>query len=113
VGKDLKSELQEVMGGGGQLAPGGTAAVLTRPSGLDLELATRIVRQIPLDSINRDLGAIAAREVADELQRHGLKAADIASLPDLPQLVARRLVARLVRSDEFARSFTQHLLMRS
>ena len=82
--KDLKTQLENVFGGGGQVAPGGTSAVLTRPSGIDMELATQVLRQVQLDVVQRDLGAIMAREVANELERHGLKPSDFAELPDFP-----------------------------
>lgn len=112
MAKDLKAQLKEVFGGGGQVAPGGTGAVLTRPSGIDMELAAQVLRKVSLDSISRDLGAIAAREVANELDRHGLKPSDFADLPDFPLVVAKRIVARLTKSEEFAKSFRQYLGMR-
>ena len=112
MAKNLKSQLAEVFGGGGQVAPGGTGAVLTQPSGIDMELASQVLRQVSLDAVNRDLGVIAAREVADELERQGLRAADFANLPDFPAVVARRIVARLSRSESFAEAFRQHLGMR-
>lgn len=112
MSKDIKSQLEDVFGGGGQVAPGGTGAVLTRPSGIDLEIATQVLRQVALDSIDRDLGAVAAREVANELERHGLKPADFAHLPDFPPIVAQRIVSRLVKSEEFARAFRKYLGMR-
>lgn len=112
MSKDLKAQLEDVFGGGGQMAPGGTGAVLTRPSGIDMELAQQILRQVALDAIMRDLGAVAAREVADELTRHGLKPSDFVNLPDFPSIAAKRIVARLAQSEEFARAFRKYLGMR-
>lgn len=109
---NLKDQLMEVFGGGGQVAPGGTAAILVRPSTIDMELAAQVVKRTSMDRVCRDLGAVAAREVADELQRQGLKPADFATLEDLPQVVAKRIAVRLLRSEEFSRSFLQHLGMR-
>lgn len=110
--KDLKDQLEDVFGGGGQVAPGGTGAVLTKPSGIDMELATQLLKQMSLDAVFRDLGAVAAREVADEMDRHALKPSDFANLPDFPMVVAKRIVARLVGSEEFSRSLQKYLGMR-
>jgi hypothetical protein len=109
---DLQHQLEDVFGGGGQVAPGGTGAVLTRPSALSMEVAAQAVKSMPLDQIYRDLGAIAARVVADELESRALRPADYASLPDLPGVVAKRITGYVLRSDEFSRSFLQHLSSR-
>jgi hypothetical protein len=109
---ELERQLTEVFGGGMNVAPGGTGAVLTRPSKLSMGVAEQAVRGMPLDGVYRDLGAVAARVLADELEARSLRAADYANLPDLPKVVAKRLVGYLLRSEEFARSFSEHLSAR-
>lgn len=109
---ELKRRLEEIFGGNMNVAPGGTGAVLTRPSKLSLEVTQQVVRAMPLDGVYRDIGAVAARFVADELERNSLRAADYANLPDLPEVVAKRIVGHLLRSEEFARSFSEHLSAR-
>lgn len=110
--RDFKTQLEDVFGGGGQVAPGGTAAVLTSPSKIDRELVAQVVKQVPLDAICKDIGAVAAREIANALQQYGLRPADFTDQPDLPAMVAKRIVGRLIRSEEFSRSFTKYLSMR-
>lgn len=108
----LREQLVEVFGGDMNVAPGGTGAVLTRPSKLSMEVAQQAVRSMPMDGLYRDVGAIAARVLADELERRSLRAADYANLPDLPKVAAKRIVGYLLRSEEFARSFSEHLSAR-
>lgn len=109
---ELERQLTEIFGGGMNVAPGGTGAVLTRPSKLSLDVAAQAVRAMPLDGVFRDLGAVAARVLADELESKALRPADYSNLPDLPKVVAKRLVGYLLRSEEFARSFAEHLAAR-
>lgn len=94
------------------VAPGGTGAILTRPSKLSLDVAAEAVKTMPLDAVYRDLGAITAQVLADELEGHSLRAADYANLPDLPKVVAKRVVGYLLRSEEFARAFSEQLAAR-
>lgn len=103
---------EDVFGSGMQTAPGGTGAVLTRPSTISLEIAKQSVQAMPLDALYRDFGAVAARVVADELESRALRAADYANLPELPGIVAKRVVGYLVRSEEFSRAFIQALSAR-
>lgn len=108
----LKRQLNEIFGGAMMAAPGGTGAVLTRPSKLSLEVAQQSVKSMPLDQVYRDLGAVSARVLADELESRALRPADYAALPELPKVVAKRLVGYLLRSEEFARAFSEHLAAR-
>jgi hypothetical protein len=108
----LERQLTEIFGGNMNVAPGGTGAVLTTPSELDLEIAGQSVKAMPLDGLYRDFGAVAARVVADELESRQLRAADYAALEELPRLVSKRIVGYLLRSDEFSRSFRRHLAAR-
>lgn len=109
---DLKRQLTEIFGGNMNVAPGGTGAVLVRPSKLSMELVQQVVKDMPLDGLYRSVGSAAASVLADELEKRALRAADYAVLPDLPKVVAKRLVGYLLRSEEFARAFTEQLSAR-
>lgn len=109
---NLKQHLIEIFGGNMNVAPGGTAAVLVRPSKLSMELAQQAVKDMPLDGLYRDVGSVAASVLADELEKRLLRPADYAVLPDLSKVVAKRIVGYLLRSEEFARSFTEQLAAR-
>jgi hypothetical protein len=110
--QELKRQLVEIFGGDMNVAPGGTGAVLIRPSQLSMEVAQQAVRSMPLDGLYRDVGAVAARILADELESRSLRAADYADLPDLPKVVAKRIVGYILRSEEFSRSFAENLSAR-
>ena len=109
---ELERQLEEVFGGDMNVAPGGTGAILTRPSKLSLDVAVQAVRAMPLDGLYRDVGAVAARVLADELEARSLRPADYANLPDLPRVAAKRIVGYLLRSDEFAQALKQGLTAR-
>lgn len=110
--RKLEQDLREVFGGGMNVAPGGTGAILTRPSKLSLDVAAEAVKTMPLDGVYRDLGTVVARALADELEGRSLRAADYADLPDLPKVAAKRVVSYLMRSDEFAQALKQGLSVR-
>jgi len=112
MNRALRQQLDEIFGASMNVAPGGTGAVLTRPSKLSLDVADQVVRRMPLDGLYRDVGAVAARVLADELEQASLRPADYADLPDLPKVVAKRIVGYLLRSEEFARSFSEYLAAR-
>lgn len=107
-----RTALLEVFGDPTNVAPVGTGAVLTRASTLDKELAEKSVEGLDLSRVFRDLGAVAARELADELERRGLKPADFSSLDGLPKRVSKRLLDNLAASEVFTKSFREHLAMR-
>lgn len=109
---ELKQQLDEIFGGDMNVAPGGTGAVLIRPSKLSLDIAREAVRGMPLDGLYRQIGVIAANTLADEMETRSLRAADYANLPDLPKVVAKRIVGYLLRSEEFARAFSDQLTAR-
>jgi hypothetical protein len=109
---DLKKQLDEVFGGNMNVVPGGTGAVLTRPSYLDMEAVTQAVRVMPLDELYRGFGAVAGKVVADQLEEMNLRPADYANLSDLSRMVAKRVVSYLLRSEEFARALKESLARR-
>jgi hypothetical protein len=112
MNKRLRQQLEDVFGTGAQTAPGGTGAILIRPSKLSMDLAAQVVREMPMDGLFQDLGAAVARVLADELEKRGLRPADYANLPDLPQVAAKRVVGYLLRSEEFVGAFTRNLTSR-
>lgn len=94
------------------VAPGGTGAVLTRPSKLSLDVARDAVRSMPLDGLYRQIGIVAANVLSDEMYQRQLRAADYANLPELPKVVAKRIVGYLLRSEVFAQAFSDQLTAR-
>jgi hypothetical protein len=77
-----------------------TAAVMNLPSGVTRELAAQAIDQIDLNRIFRDLGALVAREIADELDAMALRPADYVDLPDLPKLMAGKVSKALASVPE-------------
>lgn len=68
--------------------------------------------QVDLDGVLRDLGTVAARALADDLEQKALKPSDYAAIGDLSAVVAARIAKTLLKSEAFARAFTEQLLMR-
>jgi hypothetical protein len=110
--KKLVQQLEDVFGGGGQISPGGTGAVLVRPSQLSLDIAEQVVEEMPLKEVCWDIGAVVARIVADNLEAQRLRAADYADTPDLSKVMARRIVDKLMKSEAYSQSFSEHLAKR-
>ena len=92
--------------------PGGTGAVLTTPSKIDMEVAQAAVKEIALDEVFRDLGGVVAREAARAMERYNLKPSDYANLDDLAQILAVAVSKNVVKSEAFKTAFRQHLSMR-
>lgn len=92
--------------------PVGTGRVLTSPSRLSREKATKVCEEFPLDSVLRDLGAVAARELATALEGLNLRPADYAD-QDFQKVLAKR-IADAVKSnpDAFAKAVTEQLKLR-
>lgn len=109
---DTRRRLLEVFGAPTNVAPGGTGAVLTRPSKLDMELASKVISVIPIDRILRDLGVVAARELADEFERRGLKPSDYRNLEGVSQKIATMIAKSVTKSEVFDRALREHLGMR-
>lgn len=93
----------------GSVAP--TSKVLTTPSSDLKKQVTTLVRSIPMDKLLREVGVVAARCVAEELEAHALRPADFASL-DLGSVLAARIANKVRKSDEFADSFRAHMRRR-
>lgn len=108
----IRGQLAEIFGGNMNVAPGGTGAVLTRPSRLSMDMAQEILKAMPLDGVYREMGAVVASALADELEAKSLRPADYAELEGLSRVVAKRLVGYLLRSEEFSRGFVMRLKAR-
>jgi formate-dependent phosphoribosylglycinamide formyltransferase (GAR transformylase) len=104
--------LEDVFGIAITSEPHGTGAVLTRPSKLSFEMVDKAVRSMPMDALYRDIGAIAGQVVADQLETQRLRPADYADAPKLPDIVSRRIVGYLLRSEEFSKALRRSLRSR-
>lgn len=63
--------------------------------------------------ILKNIGIGAAKEICDELERMGLRAADYADLPDMPELVAARIGAELVKAPtDFVAALLEQMRLR-
>ena len=90
-----------------------TAQVLNLPATATKDLASQSIEQLDLDPIMRDIGAIAAREIANELQAMALRPADYVDLPDMPKIVASRIAGELVAAPPlFVQSLIEQLKLR-
>ena len=109
--KDTVRALEEVFAPIGA-GPNGTATVSTTASSLDADLVTMVAEEMDLTDILRDVGIVTARKLADELERRALKPSDFADMPELVQLLAKRLKKALADSEEFSQALYKQLKMR-
>jgi hypothetical protein len=109
---ETRRRLAEVFGDPTNVAPAGTGAILTRASKLDMEFATRVIQGMEMDRVFRDLGVVVAREMADEMERRGLKPSDYKHLEGLAQMAARRVIKNVAKSEVFEASLREHLGLR-
>lgn len=90
-----------------------TGDVLVSPSELSRRLVKKIVRELPLNNILQDLGAIVARELADFIDASALRPADYADLPDLGEVLSERVMQELGRDpDAFSEALRNQLRLR-
>jgi len=75
-----------------------TSTVLTSPSTTSTELARQLVQYVPLDPMVRAFGIVAGQMVASELTSRALRAADYASLDEIPKALLGRIV-EMVKKD--------------
>lgn len=109
---ETRRQLMEVFGDPTNVAPAGTGAVLTRPSKLDQEFAIQIVQALELDTVFRDLGAVVARELADEMESQGMKPSDYRFAEGLGQSLAKKIAKNIAKSEVFETALRLHLGMR-
>lgn len=93
--------------------PVNTGTVLTLPSTISREQALRAAHTCPLDAVFRDLGAVLARELGNELLSANLRPADYAEFGDIIPVLRDRLVRALMADpSKLASSVETHLRMR-
>jgi len=91
----------------------GTAQVLMTPSTREKQIATKAVdEELAVDLIVRDLAIVAAREVANVLERYAMRAADYADTPEMWQNALKKITNALRDREAFASTFQEHLQAR-
>lgn len=92
----------------------GTAQVLATPSDNERALAAKLVEEgLDLDLLIRDLAILSAREVANVLESHAMRAADYVSVPEMWESVLARVGRVLKKNPEaFISAFQEHLQAR-
>lgn len=108
---EVVRELRDVLGL--TEGPVNTGTVLITPSSGAHAKALHVAQHCKLDAVLRDLGAVVAREFANELQAANLRPADYAEFADLGPIIRAR-VMELLRSDPkvFLASLGEQLRMR-
>jgi hypothetical protein len=90
-----------------------TAVASVTPSSVSHAQARDVAKRCVLDGVLRDLGAIAARVVADELEASGLRAADYAQFDDVATIMQERIVKELQANPrKFSMALAEFLQMR-
>lgn len=90
-----------------------TARVLVTPSEMAKKKAAQAIGKFPIEPIIRDLAAICARELANEWEGMGLRAADHADIPDVAKKVVKRLIDALAEiPEDFAVPLGEYLRLR-
>lgn len=93
--------------------PVATGSVSITPSTISREQVLHLAKTCPLDPIIRDLGAVVARELANELSAANLRPADYAEFAELGPIVRDRVIKVLLKNpNDFLGSVAQHLRMR-
>lgn len=96
--KTLIADLQEVFGVSEVATT--TGFVMVRPSSISNELVAKVVREFPLEAVLKDLGVVAARELANYIEAMAMRPADYAGMPDLGIVVAERIMQALGKDSE-------------
>lgn len=109
--QDITRKLTEIFAPVGA-GPAGTGTVLTSPSSIDADIAKMVAKELDLDQVLNDIGVVAARQLADELEKRTLRPADYADIDELAATLARRLARNLEGSEVFARALKKHLNLR-
>ena len=95
-----------------ELAPS-TASAMVLPTSITNDLASKLVEQLPLNTVVCDLAVILAKEVGNVLQQKALRPSDYADLNELPHMLIERLIDELANKPaEFFDTFAQHLKLK-
>ena len=90
-----------------------TSRVMITPSSATVAIAQRVVEDLPLGEVMRDLGVICARVLAGELESRALRPADYADLEELPNELCEMLAKTIAQvPEDFVVSLVEHLKMR-
>lgn len=104
------SELRKAMGLKPKLQEVSTGMAMTNPTSISLEIAAAAIQEVDINPMIRDLGAIVGRELADELERLGMRPADYAGLPNNAEVMALKIASALVQMpDAFANALAETL----
>lgn len=92
---------------------GTTAVVLVTPSSVTKAQAVDAAKRFELRGVLRDIGAVSARALADELEASGLRPADYAGFEEVSKIVQERVVRELLgKPEEFTKVLNEFLRMR-
>lgn len=110
--RQVRDELRHALGL--QEGPVDTGTVLTTPSSVTKAQAVHSAKNCALRGVLRDIGAVAVRELANELGVAGLRPADYSEHEEVARVLKDRVLRALTddTDGEFARSVREHLRMR-
>ena len=90
-----------------------TGVVMNTPSSITRQQAVQLAKDCRIQPIVRDLGALAAREMANEMTAANLRPADFAEHDEIGTILRDRIVKQLLgKPDEFFRALGEHLRAR-
>ena len=93
--------------------PISTGVVLNTPGSVTRAQAVALAQDYRIDSLLRDLGALAAAGMANEMSAANLRAADFADQEEIGSILRDRIVKRLLdQPDSFYRALGEHLRAR-
>ena len=90
-----------------------TGVVLNTPGSITREQAVVLAKDCRIDPLLRDLGALAAGAMANEMTAANLRPADFSEQDEIGSILRDRIVKRLLdQPDSFYRSLGEHLRAR-
>ena len=93
--------------------PVSTGVVLTTPGSITRAQAVTLAKDCRIDPLLRDLGALAAAEMANEMSAANLRPADFADHEEIGMILRDRLIKQLLdKPDSFYRALGEHLRAR-
>jgi len=111
VSREAIDELAAVFGLNEGPIPTGT--LLNVPSSISREQAIYLAKNCPIRQVIRDLGALTAREMANEMSAANLRPADFSTHDEIGTILRDRIVKQLLgHPDEFFRALGEHLQAR-
>jgi hypothetical protein len=93
--------------------PVSTGVVLNTPGSITRAQAVALAKECRIEPLIRDLGALAAGEMANEMSAANLRAADFAEQDEIGSILRDRIVKQLLDAPEsFYRALGEHLRAR-